>query len=49
MGGVPSIYLLSMAYELCLRLGAKGAFVPDIAFAGGFSSIAKIYEHCQMK
>ena len=36
--GIPSIYLHSMAYELCLRLAQKGAFVPDIAFAGGFSA-----------
>ncbi|MBW1896946.1 MAG: FMN-binding glutamate synthase family protein, partial [Deltaproteobacteria bacterium] len=36
--GVPAIYLHSMAYELCLRLAQKGAWVPDIAFAGGFSS-----------
>ena len=36
--GVPSIYLHSMAYELCLRLARKGAWVPDIAFAGGFSA-----------
>ena len=42
--GVPSIYLHSMAYELCLRLAAKGAFVPDIAFAGGFSSEDHIFK-----
>jgi glutamate synthase domain-containing protein 2 len=36
--GIPSIYLHSMAYELCLRLAQKGAWVPDIAFAGGFSA-----------
>ncbi len=35
--GVPAIYLHSMAYELCQKLAAKGSFVPDIAFAGGFS------------
>ena len=42
--GVPAIYLHSMAYELCLRLAAKGAFVPDIAFAGGFSSEDHIFK-----
>jgi glutamate synthase domain-containing protein 2 len=42
--GVPAIYLHSMAYELCLRLAQKGAFVPDIAFAGGFSSEDHIYK-----
>jgi glutamate synthase domain-containing protein 2 len=36
--GVPSIYLHSMAYELCDRLAKRGNWVPDIAFAGGFSS-----------
>jgi glutamate synthase domain-containing protein 2 len=36
--GIPSIYLHSMAYELCLRLAKKGSWVPDIAFAGGFSA-----------
>ncbi len=35
--GVPAIYLHSMAYELCQKLAGKGKFVPDIAFAGGFS------------
>ncbi len=42
--GVPSIYLHAMAYELCLRLAQKGAFVPDIAFAGGFSSEDHIFK-----
>ncbi len=36
--GVPSIYLHSMAYEFCQRLTRRGIRVPDIAFAGGFSS-----------
>lgn len=42
--GVPSIYLHSMAYELCRKLEEKGAFVPDIAFAGGFSSEDHIFK-----
>ncbi len=42
--GVPAIYLHAMAYELCLRLAQKGAFVPDIAFAGGFSSEDHIFK-----
>lgn len=42
--GVPSIYLHSMAYELCLRLAKKGAWVPDIAFAGGFSSEDHVFK-----
>ena len=42
--GIPSIYLHSMAYELCERLAKKGAWVPDIAFAGGFSSEDHIFK-----
>ncbi|NVL89591.1 MAG: FMN-binding glutamate synthase family protein [Desulfobacterales bacterium] len=42
--GVPSIYLHSMVYELCRRLADKGARVPDIAFAGGFSSEDHIFK-----
>jgi glutamate synthase domain-containing protein 2 len=36
--GIPSIYLHSMAHEFCQRLTRRGIRVPDIAFAGGFSS-----------
>jgi glutamate synthase domain-containing protein 2 len=36
--GMPSIYLHSAAAEFCQRLADKGEKVPDIAFAGGFSS-----------
>jgi glutamate synthase domain-containing protein 2 len=42
--GIPSIYLHSMAYELCERLGGKGKWVPDIAFAGGFSSEDHVFK-----
>ena len=42
--GVPSLYLHSMAHELCERLAKKGAWVPDIAFAGGFSSEDHIFK-----
>ncbi len=42
--GVPSIYLHSMAYELCQRLAKKGEMVPDIAFAGGFSSEDHVFK-----
>lgn len=42
--GVPSIYLHAMTYELCLRLSQKGSWVPDIAFAGGFSSEDHIFK-----
>ncbi|MFC2072663.1 glutamate synthase-related protein [Chloroflexota bacterium] len=36
--GLPSIYLHSAAREFCQILADKGERVPDIAFAGGFSS-----------
>ena len=36
--GVPSIYLHSATYDFCRKLDEKGERVPDIAFAGGFSS-----------
>lgn len=42
--GIPSIYLHSMAYNLCLRLAKRGLWVPDIAFAGGFSSEDHIFK-----
>jgi len=42
--GIPAIYLHSMTYDLCLRLARKGAWVPDIAFAGGFSSEDHIFK-----
>jgi glutamate synthase domain-containing protein 2 len=36
--GIPSIYLHSAAWEFASILAAKGKRVPDLAFAGGFSS-----------
>ncbi len=42
--GIPAIYLHSMAYELCERLAKKGEWVPDIAFAGGFSSEDHVFK-----
>ncbi len=42
--GVPAIYLHSMAYELCHILAQKGKWVPDIAFAGGFSSEDHVFK-----
>lgn len=35
---MPSLYLHAAAYEFCKKLADKGERVPDIAFAGGFSS-----------
>ncbi|MDO9108833.1 MAG: glutamate synthase-related protein [Coriobacteriia bacterium] len=42
--GVPTFYLQSMTNELIGRLRAKGAFIPDIAMAGGFSSEDHIFK-----
>ena len=42
--GVPTFYLQSMTNELVGRLRAKGAFVPDIAIAGGFSSEDHVFK-----
>ncbi len=42
--GMPSIYLHSAAAEFCQKLADKGIRVPDIAFAGGFSSEDGIFK-----
>jgi len=42
--GVPTFYLQSMANELVARLAAKGAYVPDIAIAGGFSTEDHVFK-----
>ncbi len=36
--GMPSLYLHSAAYEFARKLHEQGERVPDLAFAGGFSS-----------
>lgn len=42
--GVPTFYLQAMTNELVGRLRAKGAYVPDIAMAGGFSSEDHVFK-----
>ena len=42
--GIPAIYLHSMAYELSERLAGKGKRVPNLAFAGGFSSEDHVFK-----
>jgi glutamate synthase domain-containing protein 2 len=42
--GIPTFYLQSMTYQLCRKLAAKGAFVPDIAMAGGFSTEDHVFK-----
>ena len=46
--GVPSLYLHSAAYDFCKRLADRGERVPDIAFAGGFSSEDGIFKALAM-
>jgi glutamate synthase domain-containing protein 2 len=42
--GMPTLYLHSAAYEFAKMLTDKGERVPDIAFAGGFSSEDGIFK-----
>jgi len=42
--GVPSIYLHSAAYQFAQKLADRGERVPDLAFAGGFSSEDHIFK-----
>lgn len=42
--GVPTFYLQCMAHELCTKLAGKGAYVPDIAIAGGFSTEDHVFK-----
>jgi len=42
--GIPSLYLHAAAYEFCQKLASRGERVPDIAFAGGFSSEDGIFK-----
>ncbi|MDI6745181.1 MAG: FMN-binding glutamate synthase family protein [Thermodesulfovibrionales bacterium] len=46
--GMPSLYLHAAAYEFCKILDKKGERVPDIAFAGGFSSEDGIFKALAM-
>jgi len=42
--GVPTFYLEAMTYQLCEKLAARGAYVPDIAIGGGFSTEDHIFK-----
>jgi glutamate synthase domain-containing protein 2 len=42
--GIPSIYLHAAAYEYASILAAKGRRVPDLAFAGGFSTEDQVFK-----
>lgn len=42
--GVPTFYLQAMTYDLCEKLAARGAYVPTIAIAGGFSTEDHVFK-----
>lgn len=42
--GVPTFYLQCMANELLAKLDARGAYVPDVAIAGGFSTEDHVFK-----
>jgi glutamate synthase domain-containing protein 2 len=46
--GMPSLYLHAAAYEFADKLTAKGERVPDLAFAGGFSSEDGVFKAIAM-
>ena len=46
--GMPSLYLHAAAYEFCQKLAEKGERVPDIAFAGAFSSEDGVFKAIAM-
>jgi glutamate synthase domain-containing protein 2 len=46
--GIPSIYLHSLAYQFCQKLNRRGIRVPDVAFAGGFSTEDGVFKALAM-
>jgi glutamate synthase domain-containing protein 2 len=46
--GMPSLHLHAATYEFCKKLADKGERVPDIAFAGGFSSEDGVFKALAM-
>jgi len=46
--GIPTFYLEAMTYRLCDMLAAKGAYIPHIAIAGGFSTEDHIFKALAM-
>lgn len=46
--GIPTIYLQSLAYQYIKRLDEKGAFIPDIGIAGGFSMEDHVFKAIAM-
>ena len=46
--GIPTIYLQSMAYEFASLLDSRGAYIPDMAIAGGFTLEDHIFKGLAM-
>jgi glutamate synthase domain-containing protein 2 len=46
--GIPSFYLHSLAYGFCEQMKKKKIRVPDIAFAGGFSTEDSVFKALAM-
>ncbi|MCU0572113.1 MAG: FMN-binding glutamate synthase family protein [Syntrophobacteraceae bacterium] len=46
--GIPSLYIHAVAHEFCEKMTARGERVPDIAFAGGFSSEDGVFKAIAM-
>jgi glutamate synthase domain-containing protein 2 len=46
--GLPSFYLHSLAYQYCEELTKKKVRIPDIAFAGGFSTEDGVFKALAM-
>ena len=42
--GVPPVELHSLAYNICSTLAAKGEYVPDLVFSGGFAMEDQIFK-----
>jgi len=42
--GIPTVYLECLAYQMCERLRAKGAYIPPLAIAGGISLEDQIFK-----
>jgi len=42
--GIPTFYLQSMAYKFAKKLATQGAWIPDLAMAGGFSTEDHIFK-----
>ncbi len=46
--GIPSLYIHAVTQEFCEKMTARGERVPDIAFAGGFSSEDGVFKAIAM-